>query len=554
MISLDMKYTSLYWALGYVEEELDIHIKKYLECDISIYAEKQSVDYGNLFDVRNPECKKLIRHKDFVILECIDRLLMKGYTPSEIIIDGKEGQPDIFVNDLKIYCCQWGSEYINTLESIEIERIDNGTIIYTSRLVSGLLEYKNIIIVNKKLYNYGLFEENIQVHELNPIKAKSVEIESSANIEDFEINEDELIRYNGKSKIVKVPEGITTIGASAFWDCIFIEEVILPDSLIRIGGDAFYYCKSLKNLTITQNVRILGNNPFAGCPNLKITNSSLHFNLIDGVLYNYDFSNLIHYTISKTNKYFSIPNGVKCLGKHSFYDCKNIEQLTIPETVVKFENNPFSGCENLKIVENKSKYYIIENGIIYNKFKTTIIGCLNTAEILEYVIPDSVTAISRNSFWNCNNVEKIIISKSIKRIGYNPFAGCKKMQLKSNNPMFIVENGILYNNDFTQIICCPKNSAKGYLKIRNSVKTINRSAFNGCTQLIEIDFNNVSHVDKSAFTNCTLLSIVHLCDKLEYIGEWAFAYCINLRKIDLRKQTVVDKNAFSNSNVELNFV
>ena len=45
-----------------------------------------------------------------------------------------------------------------------------------------------------------------------------------------------------KSKVVKVPEGITTIGASAFWNNTFVEEIILPNS----KQDGFYICKMRK--------------------------------------------------------------------------------------------------------------------------------------------------------------------------------------------------------------------------------------------------------------------------------------------------------------------
>jgi hypothetical protein len=349
MISLDMKYTSLYWALRYNEVYLDIHTKNYNDYPIIINAEKQEVDYGNKIIIENYECSKLVRHKDFVILECVDRLLSKGYNPSDILLCGSKNQPDIIVGKISIYCEQWGNDYKNKLDTFDNVRNDEAIILYTSRLVSGLLEYKITIFDKKDKFNYGFFEDDIALFELKPAKAKKIEIENVPDINHFEIFEDEIVRYYGNDKIVKVPNGITTIGASAFWDCNIIEELILPDSLLRIGGDAFYYCKNLNTLTIPRNVWIMGNNPFAGCPNLELKNTSEHFFLENGILYNEDKTNLIHYTISKKDKTFIIPDSVHCLGKHCFYDCNNLELIVIPETVVKFENNPFSGCENLKI-------------------------------------------------------------------------------------------------------------------------------------------------------------------------------------------------------------
>ena len=46
-ISKDMKYTALYWALRFIETEIDVHKKSYNGYDITIYAEEQAVDFGS---------------------------------------------------------------------------------------------------------------------------------------------------------------------------------------------------------------------------------------------------------------------------------------------------------------------------------------------------------------------------------------------------------------------------------------------------------------------------------------------------------------------------
>ena len=46
MISMDMKYTALYWALRFLENDLDTHTKVYHGYPITIEAERQTVDYG----------------------------------------------------------------------------------------------------------------------------------------------------------------------------------------------------------------------------------------------------------------------------------------------------------------------------------------------------------------------------------------------------------------------------------------------------------------------------------------------------------------------------
>ena len=543
MISMDMKYTALYWALRFVENELDVHIKDYRGYTIIIDAEKQSVNYGDKIKVLSNDLRFLKRHKDFVVLECVDRLLLKGYNPTDIVLDGRETCPDIVLNgDIEIYCEQWGKDYLSVTK--EFNPTEDKSILYTSRLVSGLLEYKNIIKTNNDTFNYGLFEPNVHLYFLLPQKAKDVVIEQTADIFDYEIFEDELVAYKGKSKVVKVPEGITTIGASAFWNNTFVEEIILPKSLKRLGGDCFYYCTNLKKVNIPSDVWIMGNNPFAGCPNLEIINESPYFVIENGVLYNKDKTNLIHYTISKTDKEFIVPDGVTCLGKHCFFACDNLEKIVVPESVIRFENNPFSGCSKLN-VENNSPYYHFEDGVIYNKFKTTIIGCLNGSQIEKLVIPETVTLISRNSFWNCKGVKNIVITKNVDRIGYNPFAGAENLLLESESPLFIAENGIIYDQDKTHILCATNRAVGKSFAVPNGVTHINRGVFSGCKDLEKIDFNGVTYIDKSSFTNCVALKEVYIPDGVTYIGEWVFSYCTGMKTISISKKTFVDKNAFN---------
>ena len=524
MISKDMKYTALYWALRFVENQLDVHEKSYNDYKVAIYAEKHYVNFGE--KIKNGRRFELNSHKSFVVLECVDRLLTQGYLPEQIAIDDFF---DIYLEtksgNVGIYCEAW-DDYGGGIG----QDFADYEVFYTSRLVSGLLEYKG------EYYSYG-FEFHFGVGS----DEYTVNISASS---DFEIKGSELILYKGKSKMVKVPEGIKTIGASAFWNNVLVEDVILPESLERLGGDCFYYCKNLKKVNIPKKVWIMGNNPFAGCPKLQITNESPNFILENGVLYDKDKTNLIHYTISNPQTEFIVPYGVTCLGKHCFYACNNLRKIVIPESVIRFENNPFSGCEHLSL-ESHTPHYVIENGVIYNKFKTTIVGCLNDSQIDCLRVPETVSLISRNSFWNCKGVKKIVITKNVDRIGYNPFAGCENLIIESENDNFVVKNGVVYDKTLTHILCATDKAIGKEFALPDGITHINRGVFSGCKSLENIDFNGVTYIDKSSFTNCVGLTDIYVPDTVTYIGEWAFAYCVNLKKVSIGKNTFVDKNAFN---------
>jgi len=71
-----------------------------------------------------------------------------------------------------------------------------------------------------------------------------------------------------KQKIRKivVENGITSIGAWAFWDCKKITEISLPDSVEKIGGRAFHACDYLAE--IKSNAKIIGDAAFRYCKSL----------------------------------------------------------------------------------------------------------------------------------------------------------------------------------------------------------------------------------------------------------------------------------------------
>ena len=137
-----MKYLALYWALRFIETEEDVYKKTYKNgYKVTIYAEKQYVDFGDRITIIGEEYLSLTNHKSFVILECVDKLLTMGYLPSEIIID-LQNEFDIYAANLYIKCFEWKHMDDSAIEP------KPGTFIsikYESRLISGIIERRTEI-------------------------------------------------------------------------------------------------------------------------------------------------------------------------------------------------------------------------------------------------------------------------------------------------------------------------------------------------------------------------------------------------------------------------
>lgn len=533
-ISRSLKYTALYWKLGFVETEHDVFEKTYENNQkIIIYANDQRVDLGKIASINGEFSLK--NHVSFVVLECLNKLLEMGYSPLQIIVDN-DNEFDIYCGNLYIKCHEWG----RLRNAKEREGKLFFAVDYSSRLVSGLIQREYLITKGKKKYNKGAFlDKKISEKDL-------ISVENLNSLSVTTIKGTTFVSYKGKDKVVRIPDNIEEIESSAFWDNQYIEEVILPEGLKLLGGDCFYNCVNLKKVTIPSTLTTMGNNPFAGCPKLKLKNKSKNFVFLQGVLYDKHKKETIYYDLSNKQERLELPKTVTFIGKHTFYLAKNLKKIVIPESVIKMENCPFSGCENLEL-ENHSNRYFVKDGVIYTADKKVLVGVLPKTASDNLVIED-VEVISRNSCWNCKGIKKITLPKTLQEIGYNPFVGCENIEFENKSPNFVVEDGVLYTKDKTKIICWPSKFAKECIEIPDCVEALERGAFSGVNKIEEVHLNNVKTINKNAFCYCKNLKRVYSGeDSLQYIGEYAFNNCYSLSYIELLSNPFIEETALINT-------
>ncbi len=526
-LSKNMKYTALYWAMRFFEHAPDVFEKTFDDgTHIVIKSNSQEVFINDKFAFL------LDTHQSFVKLECINRILSLNYSIKDI--SSLDEKLEFSFRGFLIKFIVWDDRF-------ETNEVD-GVAIYKSRLVSGVLEYKTKIHSDSEWYDYGLFEENT-----TPLRKA---VKGNYSNPDFDIEENRVMHYLGHDRVVVVPEGIEELESSSFWDNQSIEEVILPKTLTNMGGDTFYNCKNLRKINIPEKCNLMGNNPFAGCPLVEVRNESPYFIYENGALYTKDKQTMIYCSIKGEDTIFVVPDTVKVICKHTFFLCDRFEKIILPKSLEKMENNPFSGCSKLELV-NYSKAYYIQDDVIYNGFKTSVVGTLNKITSDRLVLLEGIKTINRNSFWNCKGIKTIVFPKSLVDIGYNPFVGCSNIRFESHSPRFKVIDDVLYNFDESKVICYPSWKAIGHIKLKESVITLERGAFSGCDKMTSLDLHNVNIVNKSCFTNCSSLKDLYCSDLITYIGEWAFAYCSSLEKVSVHEKTIVDNNAFSNCPAKL---
>ena len=89
-----------------------------------------------------------------------------------------------------------------------------------------------------------------------------------SNINGFVIENGVLKKYQGQGGDVVIPEGVTSIGDWAFYDCLSLTSVVITEGVTSIGTGAFYKCSSLTSVVIPEGVTSIGDSAFEGCSSL----------------------------------------------------------------------------------------------------------------------------------------------------------------------------------------------------------------------------------------------------------------------------------------------
>ena len=177
-------YKELIKAIGFSPKNgtTDIYYKEYKNHNnyiINIDFSKEKIDYGKLIKFDSATTQNFSKDENFVVLECVDRLLEKGYKPQNIILEktwaaghGKSGALDICVTRkdnseyLLIECKTYGKDFDKAFDKINKDggqlftyfKFSNKAdviMLYASELQKDQIVYKNEIIKIENDYRAG---------------------------------------------------------------------------------------------------------------------------------------------------------------------------------------------------------------------------------------------------------------------------------------------------------------------------------------------------------------------------------------------------------------
>lgn len=149
----------------------------------------------------------------------------------------------------------------------------------------------------------------------------------------------------------------------------------------------------------------------------------------------------------------------------------------------------------------------------------------NCRAIKHVVLPDTVTRIGSHAFWSCTNLEVVELPKSLTYIFYEAFDGCdnlKEVKVADGNPCFRSIDGVIYTKD--SVFLCPPKLEIEVVEIPEGITNVQGFKFNEHIKEVKLP-EGVKKIDDFAFSNCKNLAKINLPASIEYINQFSFYRC-----------------------------
>ena len=199
----------------------------------------------------------------------------------------------------------------------------------------------------------------------------------------------------------------------------------------------------------------------------------------------------------------SLPEGLISLGKLTFMDCWELQEIRLPKSLKTLGEGTFASCFALTEIE----------------------------------LPEGLKTVGEGFLYHCISLTSVVIPASVTEMGDRPFSGdwaLKTVEIKGNVPR--LSNYSFHECDALQEVL-----------ITGSVGTIGDDAFKELDSLERVQIaGGLKTIGKRAFWLCDNLTTVSLPDGVTSIGEEAFKECSSLTTINLPNSiTTIGANAFN---------
>lgn len=324
---------------------------------------------------------------------------------------------------------------------------------------------------------------------------------------------------------------VKVIAACAFANNGYITSIVLPECLVEINEFAFEYCSSLEKINIPSNVQLIGKNAFRYCRELTELTFAPEGNdpLIISSYAFYEASGL---------ETIAFPARLYSIGERALYNCVSLTTVTFAENscLVSIGSYAF----------NKSA--ILEINVPAGVIRIDDFAFFECSELESITLGEGLISIGSYAFAGCSELTSVSFPASLKTLGtsvfyyyeYDPYA-CPKLEdvtFAPNSQLECIPSGTFaYTALKTFTVPASVTLIEG---TENPDEDDNPSVFYGLSTLESIYFENGSkcvEIGDYVFDGCENLKVVELPNSVSRLGNYLFNYCRGLESITIPETT-----------------
>lgn len=259
---------------------------------------------------------------------------------------------------------------------------------------------------------------------------------------------------------------------------------------------------------------------------------------------------------AKTIKRVVFAEGITYIGCFTFYNCHELEAVTLPESLLEIEYYAFRDCvslssihlpKNITVVKNvfyncpnlatitvdaDNAYFSVIDGVLYSNYGTDNLYMVKCPETYTGVLklPETLVAINTHALNNCRGITEVVIPAAYldatTRTPYcGEFSGCSNLEAftvtgysSHTYSSYFVENGSIYKKYRVfyydgsseiriNLLMCPAGISGEYT-ISAGCDEFDFYAFAGCKKLTSLFIpSGFQEIDGSAFGGCQSLNL-----------------------------------------------